>query len=79
MSRVACRLRLPKPHAKGADAEAGAVACALLAAQIISVLLSQKCGVLSYSTNKAYFICYFRKVAAFYLPLSLFCFRGNYK
>ena len=35
-------LRLPKLHAKGANAEASAVACTLLATQIISVLLSHK-------------------------------------
>ena len=77
MSRVACRLRLPKPHVKGADAEAGAVACALLAAQIISVLLSQKCGVLSYSTNKAYFICYFSEGSSILFAAISFLFQGE--
>lgn len=37
---------LPKPRVKGADAEVGVVAYTLLATQITSVLLSQKCGAL---------------------------------
>ena len=62
---------LPKPRVKGADAEVGVVAYTLLATQIISVLLSQKCGVL-FILNDNIVLFEISDDSSTFLPLSLF-------
>ena len=71
MSKVPCLKRLPKPHGKGANAEAGVVADTLLATQITSVLLSHKMRSAIHS-DYYIFVLICRKIAARILPLSLF-------
>ncbi len=77
MSKVPRITRLPKPRGKGADAEAGVVADIWLATQIISVLLSQLCGVLFILIRYILVFDLSEGSSTHFAAISFYCLGGN--